>query len=214
VKFRLVLLVGLLAAAGFVRWRMVPVDVSVGGSLSQVPMRFGLWAGRQGGDFAPDVLRALGVDEYVNRSYAGPGGRAANLYVGYYRSQRQGASIHSPLNCLPGAGWEPESIERVSFGPGSAHLVRVRKGSQRLVVLYWYQTPYRVEGDEYRGRFYTVMDSLEHGRNDAALVRVTVALPAPGAEALASQYATELATLIQPEIQRVLFPDVLPVSKT
>ena len=28
------------------------------------------------------------------------------LYVGYYKSQRTGATYHSPKNCLPGAGWQ------------------------------------------------------------------------------------------------------------
>ena len=29
------------------------------------------------------------------------------FFIGYYKSQRQGDSMHSPLNCLPGAGWQP-----------------------------------------------------------------------------------------------------------
>ncbi len=34
------------------------------------------------------------------------------LYVGYYASQRQGDTIHSPQNCLPGAGWQPVETRR------------------------------------------------------------------------------------------------------
>ena len=40
------------------------------------------------------------------------------LYIGYFRSQRTGATIHSPKNCLPGAGWTPmtETIYQTSAG--------------------------------------------------------------------------------------------------
>ena len=37
------------------------------------------------------------------------GSCCVGLYIGYYGSQRQGDTMHSPLNCLPGAGWEPLS---------------------------------------------------------------------------------------------------------
>ena len=54
----------------------------------------------------------LGVDDYLSRAYYRADGAVVGLYMGYYGSQRQGDTIHSPLNCLPGAGWEP-----VSRGP-------------------------------------------------------------------------------------------------
>ena len=53
----------------------------------------------------------LGVDDYTKRTYFAPGG-GVGLYIGYHASQRQGATIHSPLNCLPGAGWIPVSRRR------------------------------------------------------------------------------------------------------
>ena len=77
-------------------------------SFSEFPMRVGEWRGRQEPPLDDTILRILGVDDYLTRTYfanrAGVG-----LYVGYWASQRQGDTIHSPLNCLPGAGWEPES---------------------------------------------------------------------------------------------------------
>jgi hypothetical protein len=53
------------------------------------------------------ILAILGVDDYMSRVYVRDDRAAAGLYVGYYKSQRQGDAIHSPQNCLPGAGWEP-----------------------------------------------------------------------------------------------------------
>jgi EpsI family protein len=157
------------------------------------------------------VLAALGVDDHINRGYVSATGRRANLYVGYYRAQRQGTSVHSPLNCLPGAGWEPEQVERIPFAGGAARLVRIRKGDRRLMVLYWYQTATRIEGNEYLGRLYTVIDTLRYGRNDAALVRVTVSIGSSrDAEARAIHTATEFATVVQPQVGRLLFAGPSP----
>lgn len=202
---RALVLIVLVAVAGALRWQLRPVAVTQPASLATLSLTFGEWQGRRGADYAPDVVKALGVTEYVNRAYVTRDGRGANLYVGYYRSQQQGASIHSPLNCLPGAGWEPETVDRVPFATGAAHLVSVRKGAQRLMVLYWYQSATRIEGDEYRGRFYAAIDTMRYRRNDAALVRVTVPIRAPGDEADAIRNVTELASLIQPDIARTLF---------
>jgi EpsI family protein len=207
----MLLIIGLVAIAGVARWQLKPIDVTPAVSLDQLPLELGQWHGHRAADYTADIVAALGVDEYVNRGYATGDGREANLYVGYYRSQEQGASIHSPLNCLPGAGWEPERVDRVPFGRGTARQVTVRKGSRRFVVVYWYQTPTRVEGDEYRSRLYTVLDTLRYGRNDAALIRVMVAVgDDAGAEALAAAHAFELARLVAPQVQRLLFAQAPP----
>ena len=177
-----------------------------------LPFDLGAWQGRRAAGYEPGVLAALGVDDYLNRAYYTAEGWQANLYVGYYRSQNQGASIHSPLNCMPGAGWHTEHVERVPFAGGAARHVVIAKGTQRLFVVYWYQTPTRIEGDEYRGRFYAVVDGLRHGRNDAALVRVTVPIgTGADAEALAANAATDLARRVLPEVDGLLFnPESTP----
>jgi EpsI family protein len=53
-------------------------------------------------------IDSLGVTDYLNRGYFSPSEGQLGLYIGYFRSQRTGASIHSPKNCLPGSGWQPE----------------------------------------------------------------------------------------------------------
>src|SRR5258707_15825643 len=63
------------------------------------------WQGRDD-PLEARIVSALGVSDYINRAYMGAGGQPVDLYVGYYQSQRTGETIHSPKNCLPGAGWE------------------------------------------------------------------------------------------------------------
>ena len=105
-------------------------------------------------------------------------GRAVGLYVGYYGSQQQGDSIHSPLNCLPGSGWEPVSKGALTVTAGGRPITVnryvIRKGVDRVLVLYWYQSHGRVVADEYASRAYMVWDAMRTHRTDAALVRVIV----------------------------------------
>ncbi len=56
------------------------------------------------------ILRA---DDYIQRDYRAADGRTAALYVGYYATQRTGATYHSPLNCLPGSGGTLNDAARV-----------------------------------------------------------------------------------------------------
>src|SRR5687767_13276567 len=87
------LLLGVALIASASRTETVPARES----LRQFPMTIGGWRGQDEPDFDPRILEVLGVDEYVNRRYlssAGPVG----FYVGFYESQRQGDTIHSPMN--------------------------------------------------------------------------------------------------------------------
>jgi EpsI family protein len=107
-----------------------------------------------------------------------------SLYVGYYASQRQGETMHSPLNCLPGAGWLPVERGRAVLPVRSApdgpmrrievNQFVIQKGLDRQAVFYWYQSRDRVIASEYWGKVYTVLDAIRYNRTDAALIRVIV----------------------------------------
>ena len=113
-----------------------------GQTISTFPLVLGSWrsTGRRSLHWRDRIDSLLGVDEYVNRLYRDGKGDNLGLYVGYYRMQRQGAAIHSPLNCLPGAGWQPLSQEHVSLAGSSGPFVNkvvVQKGEFQQVVYYW-----------------------------------------------------------------------------
>ena len=95
-------------------------------SMQTLPLAFDGWQGRAAAPLAKDVVALLGVDEHVYRTYFRDG-IPVNLYAGYYQSQRRGDTIHSPQNCLPGAGWQP-----VSAGH-SGHRRRWRTGARESV---------------------------------------------------------------------------------
>jgi EpsI family protein len=141
----------------------------------------------------------LGVDEYVNRVYESRDG-VASLYIGYYQSQRQGDTIHSPMNCLPGSGWEPLSRSYLTIPVGTdvkgspeitVNRYVIQKGLDRQVVLYWYQSHGRAIANEYRSKIFMVYDAVRLNRTDAALVRVVS--PRYGTDAAAEDRASDRA---------------------
>jgi hypothetical protein len=48
---------------------------------------------------APRLVAASRADSYVNRLYRRAPDDEVGVYVGYYKSQRAGDSVHSPKNC-------------------------------------------------------------------------------------------------------------------
>src|ERR1041384_438345 len=74
--------------------------------LKAFPQTIGTWQ-RTGNDriLEAETMKGLKASDYVWRDFRKPDGQVANFYVGYYESQRSGATYHSPLYCLPGSWW-------------------------------------------------------------------------------------------------------------
>ena len=168
-------------------------------SLKDFPAQMGHWR-QLGGDQTLDeeTQRVLRADDYLLRNFESPNSRTASFYVGYYATQRNGATYHSPLNCLPGSGWTLTDRGRITITPASggapfeANRYIVQNGSDRELMIYWYQGRGRVTASEYWGKVYTVLDSVRRRRSDGAIVRVMV--PAGDSEETATSAAVELAS--------------------
>lgn len=182
-------------------------------TFASFPMTLNGWHATVDPPLEDDILKVLGVDDYLSRIYYKPDGDAVGLYMGYYGSQRQGDTIHSPLNCLPGAGWEPVSDgERTianADGAGRDITVNryiVRKGLDRQLVLYWYQSHGRVVANEYWSRAFLINDAIRLNRTDGSLVRVIAPIPV-GADddgAAAEQLAVEFVRVLFPQLPTYL----------
>jgi EpsI family protein len=154
------------------------------------------------------TIDLLGVTDYLNRAYFSKSQGLITLYIGYFRSQRTGASIHSPKNCLPGAGWTPtkETIYQLPLEDGRKvpiNLYIVRKGLDEQLVLYWYQAHGRVVASEYWGKFYLVYDAMRLNRTDAALVRITAPI-SNGDEQQARARALAFAKQITNDVDQII----------
>ena len=166
--------------------------------LKDFPQNIGAWQ-RTGNDQILDdaTLKVLRASDYLLRDFRKSDGQVANLYVGYYASQRSGATYHSPLNCLPGSGWtlsEPGKAT-IALPDGSSFIANkyvIQNGDYKSLMIYWYQGRGRNVASEYWGKVYTVFDSVRLRRSDGAMVRVTV--PIRDSEATAEQTAIEFAS--------------------
>jgi EpsI family protein len=161
--------------------------------------------------------KIAGMSDYVMRAFqrdsTDPG---FSVYVGYYDYQIQGKTIHSPKNCLPGAGWEAmeSGVKQVSVGgrayPMNRYLLG-KEGAQALVY-YWYQGRGRIEASEYTVKWNLMRDAALHGRTEEALVRIVVPVDVREVRAgrgtqvygRADSVAVAMATQLIPRVVAVL----------
>lgn len=153
-------------------------DVPLMKQFSDFPMQMGEWQGTLH-RFDDNIYRVLGVDDSVLANYRNAKGENIQLYVGFYKSQREGEIIHSPKNCMPGSGWDitETSIIDLDFRQPDGSPVKVirlmlQNGVQRQVALYWYHSRGRVITSEYFQKFYLVWDAITRNRTDGSFVRL------------------------------------------
>jgi EpsI family protein len=181
-------------------------------ALQSFPQQVGNWTGT---DVAieKDVLQVLGPGDFLSRLYADAGEPAGyvHLFIAYFPSQRTGDTIHSPKNCLPGAGWTPVESSRIRIAvpghaPFPANRYIIAKGDSRELVLYWYWAHDRGIASEYWAKYYLVADSIRLHRSDGSLVRVTTPLlageTADAAEQRLLPFVRDLVPLLDDYIPR------------
>lgn len=186
-----------------IRWRFLMMAAVLGGTglilsarnsmeifparspLSAFPHEFDGWASIDQAMDA-DTLAVLGPGDFLLRDYVNSAKREeVGLYIAYFPSQRTGDAIHSPKNCLPGAGWAPVRADRMMMSlPGRApfevNRYLIAKGQDRQLVLYWYWAHDRAVASEYAAKFYLVTDSIKMRRSDGSLIRLVAPLPQHG----------------------------------
>ena len=203
-----VLLLGALVTVGLDTQRAMQLRGDLG---STIPTQI---AGFTGQDIVlnEDEVRVAGVTTYLMREYLPADAQPADsagmftVYVGYYDSQTQGRTIHSPKNCLPGAGWEALQSQRVLMDTpdGSVRVNRylLQREDQQALVVYWYQGRGRVESNEYRVKAQLLRDAALRGRSEEALVRIVV--PIVTDEESAFRIAQAAAARLVPTVSRAL----------
>jgi len=179
----IVLVLLVLATAGYTRFLSDVHAVPLRKPLTSVPLRIGEWTGIPS-KLEERIVQVVGVEDYLLRTYRAPDGFSVSVYVGYYERQGEGDQIHSPRHCLPGAGWRPVASRVREFetpglngGLTRANQVVIQKGEERQLVLYWYQSRGRNITNEYWAKVWLVVDSIFRKRNDGALVRFIADVP-------------------------------------
>jgi EpsI family protein len=184
-RFWVVLLL-LLAAFTTLHLRASVDRVPPSEPLSLLPSTIDPWSS-QDIPISQDALDILGDGRFLNRLYSNttPAGRLVeppiSLFIGYFPTQRTGQSIHSPQNCLPGAGWTFVSSKKIFLqGPELKNYAVgeyvIGNGTARQVVLYWYLAHGRSIANDYVAKAYMMADAIRYNRTDGALVRLVTPL--------------------------------------
>lgn len=147
-------------------------------SFSTFPKQMGDWVGEEK-YFDQRIYDKLGVDDSIICSYRNQDGHTIELYIGFYQRQRQGVLIHSPKNCMPGAGWNFVKTRKAAINIGNpnhktivVNNILLQKGSKKEIMFYWFQGRGRFLTSEYAQKIYLVLDSITKRRTDEAFVRI------------------------------------------
>ena len=162
-----------------------------------------------------ETLEVLGDGRFLNRVYSsvGPVGQPAeapvSLFIGYFPTQRSGQSIHSPQNCLPGAGWAFLSSQVINLPTADGRPYPVGEylignAGQKQVVLYWYLAHGRSVASDYLAKAYMMLDAVRWNRTDGALVRIVTPVGQNESLEFAQQRAVQFAGQVTPLLPRFI----------
>ena len=182
--------------------------------LNNFPEQIGAWRGEVSRVMDPNVLEILRVDHYLDRLYRNESGLWISLYIGYFEDQKDGETVHSPRNCMPGSGWNflettPMTLQAAGPKPLTIHALRavLVNGEQRMLTYYWYQSRGRFETSEYWQKINLVADAMRYNRTDGALVRVLAPLPPKGEYADIDALMREFIIQFMPTLYYEYFPE-------
>jgi EpsI family protein len=130
-----------------------------------------------------DERQVAGMSDYIARVYRRDSMPAFTILVSYYERQTQGKTIHSPRNCLPGAGWEVltagTQVVKVDGVDRTLNRYVLKNGAATAVAFYWYQGRGRVVANEYTVKWNLLRDAAFAGHTEEALARVVVPVAEP-----------------------------------
>jgi EpsI family protein len=172
-------------------------------AFDDIPMRLDGWEGQPGPPLDAETARQISPDQYFHRFYVAQAG-VVEMDIAYYTQRRVGASMHSPLNCLPGNGWTVSDSRELRIatpqGPVAIREMTVRRNKAIFAMAYWYQSHSRVLTGEVATRLRLLSDSLMQRPADVGLVRVMARLRTEAAPERAA--VPVFSSILIPVLQR------------
>jgi EpsI family protein len=120
-----------------------------------------------------------GADAELVRSYRSRSGLEAQIYVGYYRQQRDGKELTGDASQALNRVASPVTLD-VASGGVEVNQVERRAGPASRSLLFWYDINGRIVRSIYAAKGYTLWDALTHGRTNGAVVMVAWTCPPGG----------------------------------
>jgi EpsI family protein len=173
--------------------------------IESIAPRIAGWSSTGNVELRDTIVASLKATSYLSRTYR-KDQNALDFFMAFYAQPRTGESMHSPKYCLPGGGWEFSDFKTVELTPGDRTVkinqATIRRGDERQLLFYWYQSRPRIIASEYQSKLFLVWDGLTRGNQGGAIVRVMLPYQ-PGAE----QNGLDFAAKLIPEVQRCFGAD-------
>lgn len=179
--------------------------------LAQLPTHLADWRLEQSiglGQATEEILRS---DQHVWRRYVNSQGRSLGFFVAYFKDQKYGAQIHSPVHCVPGGGWKivDRGVYQLKIGNPEPCVFNINKminsnGRYHEMMLYWFWTRSGIITSEYQLKLDLAKNALFRKPTDAAIIRLNLLL-ANHSQTETLQIATSFIEAIFPALQQT-FP--------
>jgi EpsI family protein len=147
------------------------------------------------------------ADNWILRIYSKKGhNKPIRVFLGYWESQNEGKRVNSPRYTI--GGWEYYWIKAKSVTLGSK-IVKLKeflneRGNEKELVYYCYIVNGKIISSEYRFRFFSMLSSLLTGRNNAALLRISMPVTDEWTVEKAEVYEEDFLRAILPLIQKYI----------
>jgi EpsI family protein len=178
--------------------------------LSDIQTDFSDWKVQKTFEMDEKTLNILKSDQEVWRKYVSDEGFSIHLFVAYFKDQKYGAQIHSPIHCVPGGGWK--IIQQGKFAMqihnSPTRELKMNKminsnGRYKEIMLYWFWTRSGVITNEYSLKIDLAKNALFRKPTDAAFVRFNFPM-IDNDQTKTLEIASDFILQIFPSVQQVL----------
>ncbi len=185
------LMAATLAATFWVRAPKMSSDTNV--DLKRFPKHFAGWSAKED-SLDASTTRALRTDQVLLRYYADMNGRRVELFIGYYRDQKFGAQVHSPLHCLPGSGWTILRHDKMPLpfatNVAMTNKLHINKDGKNQLVVYWFASSGNVVKNEFDLKIRLLLNAFKRETTSVYFYRISL-LFAENGEGVALQRVQE-----------------------
>jgi EpsI family protein len=150
-------------------------------NLKALPMKIGEWQSNADLVIDEETQEILKSSQDLWRSYTNSNMQEIELFIAYFKDQKYGEQIHSPVHCLPAWGREITNketfdvpIPNSSFGQLKINKLIVTYKRYNEIVFYWFWTRSGVITSEYDLKFSLAKNALLRRPTDAALVQINL----------------------------------------
>lgn len=177
-KIRYIIILSLIILTGVYTKFLTHEEIEIAPKpLKEFPKKIGDWVYLKEYKFNDEIISILKLDDYLQRDFI-KNDKKITLYIGYYKTHRKFAEIHTPKNCLVGGGWIIISEKRCKYNINGKKVNMIEalyeKDQQRELFYYWYKVNGNYIDNFFKYKLYIIKNSLLSRRSDVAFFRISI----------------------------------------